>query len=109
MEPLKNAEEPADIAHVEAGPVVADENGILATVTCAADFNDRRIAISRVFEGVAKQVLQCESKQGWVADCFRKRADPPFHVASGRLRLEFEADGIDQSRQRNSNVMHFDA
>ena len=58
MQPLENAEQLADVPHVEAGAVVTHEEHGFAVHFVATHFDDRRIALPRELESVGEQVRQ---------------------------------------------------
>ena len=56
VEALEDAKQLAHITHVKSGAVVAHKIDALVLLKFAADFNDRRMAVTGVFERVGKQV-----------------------------------------------------
>src|ERR1700691_3713382 len=58
MQALEYAEEFVGIFHVEARPVVANEDRRLAVFLSLSDLDDRRSSIARVLEGIRNQVLE---------------------------------------------------
>src|SRR5450755_4005838 len=63
MQPLKGSEQLANVGHVEAGAVIADEIDRRSVALRNADFDPRQHFVHRKFPGVAEQILEHDPQQ----------------------------------------------
>ena len=123
VQALEGAEQPAGEAHVEAGAVVAHEEGLalLRRVAGAAELDPRVLAARRVLPGIADQVVEHDAQQGRVAAGAQALGDLHLDLALGRLlaqllddlpghRAQVDLDRLQrlgrQPRQRQQRVDH---
>ena len=110
MQALEHAEQLADVAHVEAGAVVAHAQDHRAGVGGAcADFDDGLLDLGGELDGIGEQVDQHQAQEAGVGEHRGEFGDAPFDVARGHVAQAFLAGFADHLHGVDGLDLHFHA
>jgi hypothetical protein len=109
MEALKNAEEFANVLHIETYTIIADEDNVLVAIYMRADFDFGRFPRTRVFDGVGNQVGENNPKHRPISQNLGQRTDVPFNRATAKVVLQALSHIDEEVLEINANRAHFGA
>jgi hypothetical protein len=99
VQTLEGPEEVVPVAHVEAGAVVADHEGIRFPMAGDVEFDGWMFNASSELPGIAKQVFQDRPHQTWIALNLEPGRNPDLNIPVRFLLVQFFADHLGKLRE----------
>src|SRR5262245_55835108 len=84
MEPLEDVKELVCMLHPETNAIVPNDVNVLGDVRLAFDIDSAKIVVARVLDGIAEQVDENLTKQGWVPVRVRESTNGEMDLSAWR-------------------------